>query len=136
VRLFSHRVDLKGDLEDIRSRIYKAYYEAALAPPLLKELLDSFGESRKKAQDLISVMLKEGNLVKVSEELSYARESLEKLRKDYQAYLLKEGKANPAGFKELTGLSRKFIIPLMEYFDKTKLTIRVGDNRILREKAK
>lgn len=136
VRLSSHRVDLKGDLEDIRSRIYKTYSEACLAPPLLKELLDSFGDSRKKAQDVISVMLKEGNLVKVSEELIYDRESLEKLRKDYQAYLLKEGKANPAGFKELTGLSRKFIIPLMEYFDKTRLTIRVGDNRVLREKAK
>lgn len=136
VRLASHRVDLKGDLEDIRSRIYKTYSEASLAPPLLKEVLESFGDSRKKAQDVISVMLKDGNLVKVSEELIYTRENLEQLRKDYQGYLLREGKANPAGFKELTGLSRKFIIPLMEYFDKTRLTIRVGDSRVLREKAK
>ncbi|MEN6465068.1 MAG: selenocysteine-specific translation elongation factor [Syntrophaceae bacterium] len=136
VRLASHRVDLKGDLEEIRSRIHKTYSESSLAPPLLKEVLDSFGDSRKKAQDVISVMLKEGALVKVSEELLYSREALERLRKDYQAYLLKEGKANPAGFKELTGLSRKFIIPLMEYFDKIKLTIRVGDNRVLRDKSK
>jgi len=136
VRLATHRVDLKGDLEDIRSRIHKTYSESSLTPPLLKEILESFGVSRKKAQDVIAVMLKEGELVKVSEELIYSRQVLEQLRKDYQAYLLKEGKANPAGFKELTGLTRKFIIPLMEYFDKTKLTIRVGDNRVLREKAK
>ncbi|MGB5687453.1 MAG: SelB C-terminal domain-containing protein [Candidatus Electrothrix sp.] len=37
------------------------------------------------------------------------------------------------GFKDLTGLSRKFSIPLLEYFDKIKLTIRVGDKRILRK---
>lgn len=136
VRLAAHRVDLRGDLEDIRGRIFKTYSEAALTPPLLKEVLEGFGDSRKKAQDVISVMLKEGNLVKVSEDLIYTRDALDRLRQDYQAYLLKEGKANPAGFKELTGLTRKFIIPLMEYFDKTKLTIRVGDNRVLREKAK
>ena len=40
----------------------------------------------------------------------------------------------PVEFKELTGLTRKFIIPLMEYFDLTKLTIRSGDGRLLREK--
>ena len=37
-------------------------------------------------------------------------------------------------FKDLTGLSRKFSIPLLEYFDKIKVTMRVGDKRILREK--
>lgn len=136
VRLAGHRVDLKGDLGDIRSRIQKTYAESSLAPPLLKDVLDNFGPSRKKAQDVISVMLKEGALVKVSEDLIYPREVLDKLRDDYQAYLLKKGSANPASFKELTGLSRKFIIPLMEYFDKIKLTIRVGDNRVLRDKAR
>ena len=49
--------------------------------------------------------------------------------------LIKDGKATPASFKELTGLSRKYIIPLMEYFDMNKLTVRVGDHRILREKT-
>jgi len=60
---------------------------------------------------------------------------LEKLRNDYKARLIKDGKATPASFKDLTGLSRKYIIPLMEYFDTNKLTVRVGDHRILREKT-
>ncbi len=59
---------------------------------------------------------------------------LEQLRKDYKALLIKDGKATPTSFKELTGLSRKYIIPLMEYFDMNRLTVRVGDHRILREK--
>ncbi len=59
---------------------------------------------------------------------------MDKLREDYKAKLLKDGQATPASFKDLTGLSRKYIIPLMEYFDASKLTVRVGDHRILREK--
>jgi len=65
----------------------------------------------------------------------FHREALDRLKEDYRALLIKDGKATPATFKELTGLSRKFIIPLMEYFDKTKLTIRVEDHRVLRERS-
>jgi len=78
-------------------------------------------------------MLKDGDLIKINEDLCFARGSLNKLRDDYKALLMKDGKATPASFKELTGLSRKYIIPLMEYFDVSKLTVRVGDHRLLRE---
>jgi len=74
-------------------------------------------------------------LTKINEELCFSSEILNKLRSDYKAMLIKDGKATPASFKELTGLSRKYIIPLMEYFDMNKLTVRVGDHRILREKT-
>ncbi|MEN6620248.1 MAG: SelB C-terminal domain-containing protein [Smithella sp.] len=80
-------------------------------------------------------MLKEGDLIKINEELCFWGETLTNLRNDYKAMLIKDGKATPASFKDLTGLSRKYIIPLMEYFDMNKLTVRVGDHRILREKT-
>ena len=75
---------------------WKDTYHAKMVRPtkdgILKEVVDGFRDSRKKAQDVISVMLKGGTLVKVSEDLIYSREALERLRSDYQAYLLKEGK--------------------------------------------
>jgi len=77
----------------------------------------------------------EGDLIKINEEMCFSSEVLGKLRDDYKAMLIKDGKATPATFKDLTGLSRKYIIPLMEYFDVNKLTVRVGDHRILREKT-
>jgi selenocysteine-specific elongation factor len=49
-------------------------------------------------------------------------------------FLEREGKATPANFRDMTGLTRKYIIPLMEYFDMTKLTVRTGEHRILRER--
>jgi selenocysteine-specific elongation factor len=135
VRLAKHQVELAGDLDSLRRDIDKIYKEAGLTPPFLKEVIAQFDAQKAKAQSIINLMLKEGDLTKINEELCFASEILNKLRSDYKAMLIKDGKATPASFKELTGLSRKYIIPLMEYFDMNKLTVRVGDHRILREKT-
>ncbi len=134
VRLFGHRVQLADDLNVMRQTINKTYSDAGLAPPGLSEVIGIFPDRKKEAQNIINLMLKESALIKINEELVFAKTVLDKLRQDYKGMLIKEGKATPASFKELTGLSRKYIIPLMEYFDTSKLTVRVGDHRILREK--
>ncbi|HPQ60419.1 MAG TPA: SelB C-terminal domain-containing protein, partial [Syntrophales bacterium] len=97
-----------------------------------REVLEQFNDGRGSVNKLLGLLTKEGILVKISEDLSFHGEAMKKLAEDYTALLLREGKATPAMFRDLTNLSRKFIIPLMEYFDKTKLTMRVGDHRILR----
>jgi selenocysteine-specific elongation factor len=135
VRLSEHRVQLAGELDSLLQAIGKIYNKAGLAPPSLTDVVSKFKDQKAKAQSIINLMLKDGNLIKINEELCFAREALEKLRGDYKALLIKDGKATPASFKDLTGLSRKFIIPLMEYFDMNKLTVRVNDHRILREKT-
>ncbi len=134
VRLFGHKVTLADDLNTIRQEILKIYNDAGLTPPSLKDVISSFQDKKTEAQNIIKLMLKEEILIKINEELIFTRDSLDNLRKNYKALLVKEGKATPVSFKELTGLSRKYIIPLMEYFDTNKLTVRVGDHRILREK--
>ena len=134
VRLAGHQVQLSGDLDFLRHNIALIYSEAGLTPPSLTDVVNGFKDQKVKAQSIIKLMLKDGDLIKINEEFCFARESLSKLRDDYKAILVKDGKATPATFKDLTGLSRKYIIPLMEYFDVNKLTLRVGDHRILREK--
>ena len=135
VRLSEHQVQLAGELDSLRQTIGKIYNEAGLTPPSLTDVVSKFKDQKAKAQSIINLMLKDGDLIKINEELCFAREALEKLRDDYKALLIKDGQATPASFKDLTGLSRKYIIPLMEYFDMNKLTVRVGDHRILREKT-
>jgi selenocysteine-specific elongation factor len=135
VRLSGHKIQLAGELDSLRQAIAKIYNEAGLTPPSLTEVVNDFKDQKAKAQSIVKLMLKDGDLIKINEELCFAREALEKLRADYKALLIKDGQAAPASFKDLTGLSRKYIIPLMEYFDMSKLTVRVGDHRILREKT-
>ncbi|HOO90806.1 MAG TPA: SelB C-terminal domain-containing protein [Syntrophales bacterium] len=136
VRIEDHSVNLKDDEIQLREEIAGIYVNAALTPPLTKELMEQFPGNKKAVTDILNVMLNTNVLIKVNEDLYFHRESLDRLEGDYRALLTKDGKASPATFKEMTGLSRKFIIPLMEYFDKTKLTIRVENYRMLREKVK
>lgn len=135
VRLAGHQVQLAEDLDSLRRDIAHTYKEAGLMPSSLSEVINQFNDRNTKVKNIITLMIKEGELIKINEELCFFGESLNKLRNDYKAMLIKDGKATPASFKELTGLSRKYIIPLMEYFDMDKLTVRVGDHRILREKT-
>ena len=135
VRLAKHQVELTGDLDSLRQDIAQIYKEAGLTPPSLTEVINKFSDRKTKAQSIIKLMLKDGDLIKINEELCFSSESLNNVRNDYKSMLIKDGKATPASFKNLTGLPRKYIIPLMEYFDMNKLTVRVGDHRILREKA-
>jgi selenocysteine-specific elongation factor len=134
IRLTGHRVDLSGELDDLRAQVADLYLKAGLAAPTVKELQEKFAQRKGPLSKVVAVMINEGALVKISEDIYLHKDNLAGLREAYKNLLLKDGKATPATFKELTGLSRKFIIPMMEYFDRTRLTIRTGDERILREK--
>ncbi len=135
LRLPDHRVHLQGEMEDLRQALADLYRNAGLAPPSFKEVTEKFAAQKTRVGSVLNVMLKEGSLVKINEDLYFDQAALAKLREDYKILLMKEGKANPVSFKALTGLSRKFIIPLLEFFDMTKLTVRSGEHRILREKG-
>jgi len=68
-------------------------------------------------------------LVKISDELVFHRSALEELCRLVAAQKLKSPKMDVAKFKELTGVSRKYAIPLLEYLDRERVTRRVGDVR-------
>lgn len=135
IRLPDHRISLQADQEALRQAIADWYQRSALTPPSLREVTEKFREQKSQVGSILNVMLKDGTLIKINEDLCFDSSTLGRLREDYKNLLLKEGKATPASFKELTGLSRKYIIPLMEYFDVIKLTVRSGDHRLLREKG-
>jgi selenocysteine-specific elongation factor len=134
IRLTGHRVRLQGEMEELRENLSIVYRDGGLAPPTVREVLERFSDRKKEIAILIQVMTREGVLVRISEDLNFHRDALAKLREDYRRLLIRDGQATPASFKGLTMLSRKFIIPLMEYFDMTKLTMRAGDHRVLRER--
>ncbi|MEW6334076.1 MAG: SelB C-terminal domain-containing protein, partial [Thermodesulfobacteriota bacterium] len=134
IRLTGHRVLLQGEMGDLREKIDGLYREGGLAPPTVKEILERFPDRKKEIVNLIGVMTREGDLFRISEDLNFHRDALARLREEYRTLLIRDGRATPASFRELTGLTRKFIIPLMEYFDMTKLTVRTGEYRILRER--
>ncbi|MFZ5761413.1 MAG: selenocysteine-specific translation elongation factor [Thermodesulfobacteriota bacterium] len=136
IRLASHQVSLAADAEALRAGMLACYREAGLAAPTVKEVRDRFATyPAKLVQEVQEVLVREGLLVKVSEDLYFDAAALAALKEKVAAFIKKEGEIDAPRFKDLTGLTRKFSIPLLEYFDKTKLTIRVGDKRILRDRS-
>jgi len=79
-------------------------------------------------------MVKEGILIKVKEDLYFHSQVIEDLKNRLVAFLKERGEINTPQFKDMTGVSRKYTIPLVEYFDRSQLTVRVGDSRVLRKK--
>ena len=134
VRLAGHQVELAGDLDSMRHDISRIYNEAGLTPPSLTDVVNDFKDQKAKAQSIINLMLKDGDLIKINEDLCFCPRVSEQITRRLQGNADKRRQSDTGDFKELTGLSRKYIIPLMEYFDMNKLTVRVGDHRILREK--
>ncbi len=132
VRLKEHRVTLAQDQEKARQKIEKIYAKGGLQPPYFKDLKEDFPGNT--AIDVLGVMVKEGLLLKIKEDLYFHRRAVEELEKRLIDFLKKNGEITTPQFKEMTGTSRKYTIPLIEYFDLSQITVRVGDSRVLRKK--
>jgi len=135
IRLSGHKVSLKEDEKTLRTELETFYKQALLAPPTIKEVIAKFNKyPQNLLKEVLAIMVRDDVLTKATEDLYFYKPSMESLKDTLIALLVKEGEIDMPAFKDLTGLSRKFSIPLLEYFDKTKITIRVGDKRILRER--
>jgi selenocysteine-specific elongation factor len=77
--------------------------------------------------------VEENQLVKVKEDLFFQRKVIDALKERLVAFLRDRGAITTPEFKDMTGASRKYVIPLAEYFDAVNVTIRVGDTRQLRK---
>ena len=106
---------------------------AGLSPPRVDELPALLAETPQRTQQLLKSLAAKGRAVKVSEELWFGAGPLRELREKLTRFLVQHGSIDAQGFKELTGQSRKFTIPLAEWFDKERVTLRIGDKRVLRK---
>lgn len=135
VRLSSHQVALQADEQQLQNDLLQWYRAKGLATATIKETTEQFGDYPPKLlKEVLSLLLREEKLVKVSESLYYDSKVIDSLTDKVVTFMQKEGDIDAPRFKELTGLTRKFSIPILEYFDRIKLTFRVEDKRILRKK--
>ena len=129
VRLPGHGVILKDEEAESKARIEEAFASAGLKVPALHEVIAGLKVDKARAQKIVTLLLRDKLLVKVSDELVFHGGALEALRRLIAAQKAKSPKMDVAKFKELTGVSRKYAIPLLEYLDRERVTKRVGDAR-------
>jgi selenocysteine-specific elongation factor len=129
MRLPGHGVVMKDEESESKRTIEDAFATAGLKVPALQEVIAGLKLDKTRAQKIVTLLLREKSLVKVSDELVFHRTALEELRKQMAAYRTKSKKIDVAQFKEMTGITRKYAIPLLEYLDRERVTRRVGDAR-------
>ena len=133
IRLPDHEVRLAEDESDLKEKILGVFQEAGLQPPLFKDLVSHLNIRPETVKNIVMLLVNEGKLIKAKEDLFFHADAISDLQSRLVAYLKSNGDISTPEFKEMTGASRKYTIPLLEYFDSANITIRVGDNRKLRK---
>lgn len=129
VRLPGRGVELKDDEAESKARIEAAFASTGLKVPALHEVLAGIKLDKQRAQKIVTLLLREKVLMKISDDLVFHRSALDDLRRRIAQQKSKTPRMDVSQFKELTGVSRKYAIPLLEYLDRERVTRRIGDAR-------
>ena len=124
-------VVMKDEEAESKKIIEMAFASAGLKVPALKDVLSELKVDKTRAQKIVTLLLRDKILIKISEDLVFHRVALDDLRRRMTAEKEKFPRIDIARFKDLTGVTRKYAIPLLEYLDREHVTKRVGDERVI-----
>ena len=122
-------LDLPPDLARLRNRLVAELDARGFAAPSTKELSEALG-SHSQVEDLIGLLVAEGEIVRVGPDLLYRSPAVAEMRTRLAAFFRGATEMNVAALKEIFGVSRKQAVPLLEYFDRQRWTERRGDVRV------
>jgi selenocysteine-specific elongation factor len=131
VRLAGRKIQLTPEEQAAKDQISAEFEKRGLAVPGTPEVLAKLRIDRLRAEKLLQILLRENVLCKVTEDLIFHRSALRRLKELLARRKAQSNRINVALFKEITGLSRKYAIPLLEYLDRERVTRREGDERII-----
>jgi selenocysteine-specific elongation factor len=129
VRLAGHKVVLKEDEQNAHAAIEGAFERTGLTAPATAEVLGKSGVEAARARTILEILLREKRLVRVSQDLVLHQSAVAALRGGLAER--RGTRFSVADFKEWTGVSRKYAIPLLEYLDREHVTRREGDQRVV-----
>jgi len=126
------QISLTAEEARAKEQIEKAFASAGLAVPTVKEVLGQLTIESRRAEKILQILLRERVVIRVSPELIFHAAALDKLPELLKGYKKAKGeRIGVPAFKEITGVTRKYAIPLLEYLDRQRMTRRVGDERVI-----
>jgi selenocysteine-specific elongation factor len=132
VRLASHAVQLSSEQQRVVDQVEADFLRAEAAPPSPEEALGRAGVQGDEEHELFQLLVEGKRLVRIKESLFFHARALETIQDKLVALLRERKDIGPGDIKDLLGISRKYAIPLLEYFDGRRVTMRVGERRVLR----
>jgi selenocysteine-specific elongation factor len=132
VWLTSHAIRLSPDQQRVVAGLEADFRRAGAAPPSPEEALGRHGVKGTEKHELFQVLVADRRLLRVKESLYFHGDALQEIQDKLVQHLREKKEIGPADMKDLLGVSRKYAIPLMEYFDAQRVTVRQGERRVLR----
>ncbi len=136
VRLPGHSVNVGGAEKALMDKVLGILAADEMAPPDLAAIEKLTEAPKPRLIEALKLLERQGDVVRVGSELCFKASAVDKVRAALREYLIQHSTITAAGFRDLIGSTRKYVIPFLEYFDRTGFTIRVGDNRKLKSPAK
>ncbi len=125
-------IELSSEEARAKELIEREFARAGLTVPELASVLAKLPVDAPRAQKILQILLREKVLIKIANDLVFHRSALARLHEMLTKYRKERGERLPiTAFKELTGVTRKYAIPLLEHLDREHVTRRVGDERVI-----
>ncbi|GAB4295799.1 MAG: selenocysteine-specific translation elongation factor [Desulfuromonadia bacterium] len=134
VRLVGHVVG-GGEDDDLTQRVLDAIERGGKEPPFLHDLVTLLNQPEEVIRERLILLANAGRVVRIRSDVFYPPAPLKELEELLVGHLREKGEVTLGEFRQISGLSRKFMFALLEYFDSCRLTIRVGDKRMLRRRG-
>jgi selenocysteine-specific elongation factor len=135
VKLAQHTVTLSPERQAIVDRIEQTFHQAQYQPPSVEEAFAGQSNTSDDARALLQVLVDQQKLVRLKGDIFYHRTVLDDIEAQLRTYIEEKGEITAGEFRDLLHISRKYAIPLLEHFDNQRLTVRLGDKRVLRKTA-
>lgn len=127
-----HQETFSDDEQKILQNIESLFRERPFNPPKFEEVIEQTAAAPEKVQKILQILIEQERLVRVDNDLFFHSEAIEQARQKLTSFINKEGKLESVKFKYLLDTTRKFAIPLLDYFDRIGVTRRVGYTRYLK----
>jgi selenocysteine-specific elongation factor len=133
VKLAQHTVTLSPERQAVVDALERAFRQAQYQPPSAEEAFAAQKTSQHDERALLQVLVDQQKLVRLKGDIFYHRDVVEDIEQQLRSYLEEKGEITAGEFRDLLHISRKYAIPLLEHFDNQRLTLRLGDKRVLRK---
>jgi selenocysteine-specific elongation factor len=135
LRLATHEVKVGEDLAKVKTKLEDFFKSANFQPPVLKSVFSEASVPEGPGKAAMQVLVDEGALIRLKDDLIYHKDAVDGARSRLESYLGENDNISASEFRDLLGITRKHAIPILEYFDTARITLRVGDKRVLRPQS-
>lgn len=136
LRLASHSVEIDETLGEVKTKLESVFKNAHFQPPSVEDAFAQCAGKGNANQNALQILIDEGALLRLKDNIIYHRHALREAENLLKEHLSRNNEITAAEFRDLLGITRKHAIPLLEYFDTARITLRLGDKRVLRPDAR